>query len=333
MKRKKTKRLALALLSAFAVAVAGPAIAQDKYPSKPVKIVVPYAPGGATDITSRLFGEQLKNLLGQSFVVENKSGAFGIIGIEEMARSKPDGYTLFVGNVSTNAITPVLFQKKFQINFEKDVVPVSRLAIYPSFLITTTSGFDVKNVAELIAFAKKNPGKVRYSSAGVGSFPHFDMEIFSRRAGVEMLHIPNKTGAAGMVNDLVVGDAQVAVLNSASAAAMIKAGKMRPIAVVAEQRLKDYPDVPTLAEAGYPGVGTLHWQGMLAPAGTPKEVLETLFKAINEATKAPALQEAFAKQLVSIKPNASLDESKTWLKGELDNWRKITSEVKVELTE
>lgn len=333
MKRKQNNRLALALLSAFAVAVAGPAIAQDKYPSKPVKIVVPYAPGGATDITSRLFGEQLKNQLGQSFVVENKAGAFGIIGIEEMARSKPDGYTLFVGNVSTNAITPVLFQKKFQINFEKDVVPVSRLAIYPSFLITTTTGFDVKNVAELIAFAKKNPGKVRYSSAGVGSFPHFDMEIFSRRAGVEMLHIPNKTGAAGMVNDLVVGDAQVAVLNAASSAAMIKAGKLRPIAVVAEQRLKDYPDVPTLAEAGYPNVGTLHWQGMLAPANTPKEVLETLFKAINEATKAPALQEAFAKQLVSIKPNASLDESKTWLKGELDNWRKITSEVKVELTE
>jgi tripartite-type tricarboxylate transporter receptor subunit TctC len=333
MKRKKNNRLALALLSAFAVAVAGPAIAQDKYPSKPVKIVVPYAPGGATDITSRLFGEQLKNLLGQSFVVENKAGAFGIIGIEEMARSKPDGYTLFVGNVSTNAITPILFQKKFQINYEKDVVPVSRLAIYPSFLITTTTGFDVKNVAELIAFAKKNPGKVRYSSAGVGSFPHFDMEIFSRRAGVDMLHIPNKTGAAGMVNDLVVGDAQVAVLNSASSAAMIKAGKLRPIAVVSEQRLKDYPDVPTLAEAGYPNVGTLHWQGMLAPAGTPKVVLETLFKAINEATKAPALQEAFAKQLVSVKPNASLDESKTWLKGELDNWRKITSEVKVELTE
>jgi len=327
------KHLTLALLSAFAVAMAGPATAQDKYPSKPVKIVVPYAPGGATDITSRLFGEQFKNQLGQSFVVENKAGAFGIIGIEEMARSKPDGYTLFVGNVSTNAITPVLFKSKFKIDFEKDVVPVSRLAIYPSFLITTTTGFDVKNVADLIAFAKKNPGKVRYSSAGVGSFPHFDMEIFSRRAGVEMLHIPNKTGAAGMVNDLVVGDAQAAVLNSASAAAMIKAGKLRPIAVIAEQRLKDYPDVPTLAEAGYPGVGTLHWQGMLAPAGTPKEVLETLFKAINEATKAPALQEAFAKQLVSVKPNASLDESKTWLKGELDNWRKITSEVKVELTE
>ena len=260
------KRLTLAVLSALSLVVGGAAVAQDKYPSKPVKIVVPYAPGGATDITSRLFGEQLKNILGQAFVVENKSGAFGILGIEEMARSRPDGYTLFVGNVSTNAITPVLFEKKFNINFERDVVSVTRLAIYPSFLITTTAGFDVKTVEELVAHAKKNPGKVRYSSAGVGSFPHYDMEIFARRAGIEMNHIPNKTGAAGMINDLVVGDAQAAVLNSASAAAMIRAGKLRPIAVIAEQRLKEYPDVPTSAEAGFPNVGTLHWQSMFAPA-------------------------------------------------------------------
>ena len=218
-----------------------------------MKIVVPYAPGGATDITSRLFGEQLKTILGQSFVVENKPGAFGIVGIEEMARSRPDGHTLFVGNVSTNAITPVLFKKKFSINYEKDVVSVSRLAIYPSFLITTTANFDIKSVPDLIAYAKKNPGKLRYTSAGIGSFPHFDMEVFSRRAGVEMNHIPNKSGAAGMINDLVVGDAQISFLNAASAAAMIKAGKLRPIAVLAEKRLPDYPDVPTLAEAGYPG--------------------------------------------------------------------------------
>ena len=327
------KRMTLALLSVLSLVVGGAAVAQDKYPSKPVKIVVPYAPGGATDITSRLFGEQLKNILGQSFVVENKSGAFGILGIEEMARSRPDGYTLFVGNVSTNAITPVLFQKKFSINFEKDVVSVTRLAIYPSFLLTTTSGLDVKNVAELIAAAKKNPGKLRYSSAGVGSFPHYDMEIFTRRAGVEMIHIPNKTGAAGMINDLVVGDAQVAVLNAASSAAMIKAGKLRPLAVISEQRLKDYPDVPTLAEAGYPNVGTLHWQSMFAPANTPKPVLDTLFKAIQEAAKVPALQEAFAKQLVSVKPSDSLDEAQSWLKNELNTWRKITAEVKIELTE
>ena len=163
---------------------------------------------------------------------------------------------------------------------------VTRLAIYPSFLIvTTTANFDVKNVKELVDHAKKNPGKVRYTSAGVGSFPHYDMEVFARRAGVDMIHIPNKTGAAGMINDLVVGDAQVAFLNSASSAAMIKAGKLRPIAVVAEQRLPDYPDVPTMAEAGFPDVGTLHWQSMLAPAQTPKPVLDTLFKAIGEAAE------------------------------------------------
>src|SRR6266508_1473161 len=321
----------LALLGLVVATI--PAAAKDKYPSRPVKIVVPYAPGGATDITSRLFGEQMRQSLGQQFVVENKPGAFGILGIEEMARSRPDGYTLFVGNVSTNAITPVLFQKKFSINFERDVVSVSRMAIYPSFLITTTANFDARSVQDVIAAAKKNPGKIRYTSAGVGSFPHFDMEIFARRAGVEMTHIPNKTGAAGMINDLVVGDAQVSFLNAASSAAMIKAGKLRPVAVLAEKRLVDYPDVPTLAEAGYPGVGTLHWQSMLAPANTPKETLGTIYKAIIDASKAPQLQEAFAKQLVSIKPSESLDEAQSWLKSELAAWRKITAEVKIEMTD
>jgi tripartite-type tricarboxylate transporter receptor subunit TctC len=326
-------RLTWLLLSTLAFAIGGPALAQDKYPSKPVKIIVPYAPGGGTDITSRLFGDHMKNSLGQQFVVENKPGAFGILAIEEMARSKPDGYTLMIGNVSTNAITPVLFKKKFNIDFEKEVQSVTRFNIYPSFLIVTTTNFDVKDVQDLIAQAKKNAGKIRYTSAGVGSFPHFDTEIFARRAGIEMIHIPNKTGAAGMLNDLVVGDAQVAFINSASSAAMIKAGKLRPLAVVAEQRVPGYPDVPTMAEAGFAGVGTLHWQSMLAPAATPKPVIDTLFKAIVEASKQPALKDAFDKQLVSIKLSDSPDEAKTWLKGELDTWRKITSEVKIDLAE
>src|SRR6266480_88130 len=302
--RMGMKRFGLALALCLALG-AVTASAQDKYPSRPVKIIVPYAPGGATDI----------------------------LAIEEMARSKPDGYTLMVGNVTTNAITPVLFTKKLSINFEKDVVSVSRLAIYPSFLLTTTHNFEPKTVAELIAYAKKNPGKVRYTSAGVGSFPHFDSEVFSRRAGIEMLHIPNKTGAAGMINDLVVGDAQVAFINAASTASMIKAGKLRPIAVLAETRLPDYPDVPTLAEADFAGVGTLHWQSMLAPAHTPKDVLGTLFNAIVEATRAPALQDAFKKQLVSVKPNASLEEAQSWLASELAAWRKTVAEVKIDLAD
>ena len=326
------KRFTSIILAAACLALGSlGAAAQDKYPSKPIRIIVPYAPGGATDITARIFGEQLRTILGQPIVVESKPGAFGIVAIEEMARSKPDGYTLMVGNVSTNAITPILFKKKFKINFEKDVVSVSRMAIYPSFLLTTTNNFDVKSVAELVAYAKKNPGKLRYTSAGVGSFPHFDTEVFSRRAGISMVHIPNKSGAAGMINDIVIGDVQVAFLNVASAAAMVKAGKLRPIAVVAEQRLPAYPDIPTMAEAGFAGVGTLHWQSMLAPAKTPRPILETLQKAIAQAAKAPALHEAFKKQLVSVKPSDSLDEAQSWLKGELNSWRKITSEVKIEM--
>ena len=321
------------MVSALTLALTGAAVAQDKYPSKPVKIVVPYAPGGGTDITARLFGDHMKNSLGQQFVVENKSGAFGILAIEEMARSKPDGYTLMVGNVSTNAITPVLFKQKLKIDYEKDVQSVARFNIYPSFLIATTANFEVKDVNDLVAQAKKNPGKIRYTSAGVGSFPHYDMEIFARRAGADMVHIPNKTGAAGMINDLVVGDAQVAFINSASSAAMIKAGKLKPLAVVAEQRLPGYPDVPTMAEAGFKGVGTLHWQSMLAPAATPKPVIDTLFNAIVEASKQPALKEAFDKQLVSIKVSESPEEARSWLKSELDAWRKITSEVKIDLAE
>jgi tripartite-type tricarboxylate transporter receptor subunit TctC len=253
------------------------------------------------------------------------------VAIEDMARARPDGYTLLIGNVSTNAITPVLFKNKFSIDFEKSVVSVARLAIYPSFLVTTTRNFEVKSVAELVDYAKKNPGKVNFTSAGVGSFPHFDMEVFARRAGVVMMHVPNKAGASGMINDLLVGDVQAAVINAASVTGLIKAGNLRPLAVLAEQRLAEYPDIPTLAEAGFPGVGTLHWQSLLAPANTPREVLAALHKAILEAAQAPQLQEAFKKQLVSVKPSASLEEAQSWLTGEIASWKKIVSEVKIEM--
>jgi tripartite-type tricarboxylate transporter receptor subunit TctC len=326
------KRLGLFALSIVGLAVMGlPAVAQDKYPSKPVKIVVPYAPGGATDIISRVVSEQLRQNLGQSFVVENKPGAFGILAIEEMARARPDGYTLMVGNVSTNAITPVLFKDKFKIDFDKDVVSVGRVATLPSFLIATAKDFSPKTVAEFVDYAKKNPGKVRYTSAGVGSFPHFDYEIFARRAGIDVVHIPIKAGASGMLNDLVNGDVQSAFINVATTAAMVKAGSLKPLAVISEKRLAEYPDVPTMAEAGFPNVGTLHWQSMLAPAATPKDVIETLHKAVAEAMTAPAVQEAFKKQLIQATPNASPAEAQAWLKGEIDKWKKITSEVKVEM--
>jgi tripartite-type tricarboxylate transporter receptor subunit TctC len=307
--------------------------AQDKYPSKPVKILVPYAPGGATDIITRLLADQLRQTLGQPFVVENKPGAFGILAIEEMARSRPDGHTLMVGNVTTNAITPALFPKKMSINYERDVVAVARLADLPSFFIATSKNFPPKSLKEVVDYAKKNPDKVRYGSAGVGSFPHFDMEIFARKAGVQVVHIPIKTGAAGMLNDLVSGDVQIAFLNVASSGAMVRAGELRPFGVVSKQRLPEYPDIATMAELGFDGVGTLHWQSMIAPAGTPKETLEILHKALVQGLNAPTVQEAFKKQIIRATPTESPADAQAWLKSEIDTWRKIVSEVKIELTD
>lgn len=328
------RRVQSLLLSALCLALAGlPAAGQEKYPSKPVRILVPYAPGGATDIVSRVLGEQLRTTLGQPFVTENKPGAFGIVAIEEMARAKPDGYTLMIGNVSTNAITPVVFPKKFAIDYDKDVLPVARLVDIPEFLLVTTKDFPPKTVAEFVDHAKKNKGKVRYGSVGIGSYPHYDMAFFAAKAGLDMIHIPNKAGASGVVKDMAIGDVQAAFLNVASTAALIKGGQIRPLALVNEKRLPEYPDVPTMAEVGYPGVGTMAWQAIFAPGGTPKEVVDTLNKAILEAMDAPNVKDAFAKQGFNIVPTKSSDEARTWLRGEMEAWKKITDEVKIDLTE
>jgi tripartite-type tricarboxylate transporter receptor subunit TctC len=322
------RRLVLTVLSVliFATTAAG---AQD-FPNRPIKVLVPYGPGGATDIVARIIGEQVRQSLGQPFVVENKPGAFGILAIEDMVRAAPDGYTLMIGNVSTNAITPVLYPKNFKIDYTRDVVPVARLVDIPAFLLAATKDFPIKTVAELIDYAKKNPGKVRYGHPGVGSYPHLDMAIFAKRAGLDMTQLPNKAGASGVVNDLLRGDAQTAFLNVASTAPLIRAGQIRALALVNDTRLPDWPAVPTVAEAGFPNAGTQAWQAVFAPAGTPQPVLEAIFKAVVEAMKAPAVQQAFEKQGFRTVPSASLAEAKTWLASEMETWRKITSEIKIE---
>jgi tripartite-type tricarboxylate transporter receptor subunit TctC len=304
------------------------------YPDRPVKILVPYAPGGATDIVARIIGEQMRPILGQPVVVENKPGANGIIAVEEMARAKPDGHVLMVGNVTTNAIAPTLYRKRYTINYEKDVVPVQRLVDIPAFLLVTTTNFPPKTVAELIDYAKKNPGKVRYGTVGAGSYPHYDMAFFAKRAGdLDMIAIHNKAGAAGVINDMVTGDTQAVFLNVASTAAMVRAGKLKPLAVVNHQRLPEYSDVPTMKEIDYADVGTLAWQGLFAPAGTPKEVLEKLANAAIAAMQTPAAKEIFQKQNFNVVPNKSLDDAKVWLAGEMAIWKKIADEVKIETAE
>jgi tripartite-type tricarboxylate transporter receptor subunit TctC len=326
------KRLVVFVLSALCLAFAAvTGQAQDKYPSKPIKIIVPYVPGGATDIVARILADQLSKNLGQTVFVENKPGAFGIIAIEDMVRSGADGYTLMIGNVSTNAITPIIYASKFKIDYLKDVVPITDVVDIPAFMVATTRNFDVKSVPALIDYAKKNPGQLRYGTVGPGSYPHYDMAYFAKRAGdLDMIAIPNKAGATGVINDMLNGSTQATFLNVASATPQVKAGSLVPLALVNHARLPDFPDLPTMQELGFAGVGTIAWQGLFAPAGTPPDVLQAIFNATTEAMKAPAVKDAFAKQTFNTVPNASLDDAKTWLAGQMDSWRKITSEVKIE---
>jgi tripartite-type tricarboxylate transporter receptor subunit TctC len=325
------KRLAILCASAICLALAGTvAQAQDKYPSKPIKVVVPYGPGSATDIVMRIVGEQMRPILGQPVVIENKPGAFGIIAIEEMARSRPDGYTLQVGNPGTNVLTPIIYKKKMKIDYDKDVLMVTRLSEIPLILAATTKDFPPKSYAEFIAYAKANPGKVRYASVGIGSNNHYDTEAFAKWAGIQMVHIPNKGGGAAITNDLVTGDAQVAFVNAASSAGVIKGGQLRALAVMSDKRLPEYPDAPTLKELGY-ATGKGLWSALYAPAATPRDVLVTIHKAVVQALNSEPVQSAFGKQMIKAVPNASIEDAQAWNKAETAYWKKITEEVKVEL--
>ena len=325
------KRLSILIASAVCLAVAGTsAQAQDKYPVKPIKVVVPFGPGSATDIVIRIVGEQVRPILGQPFVIENKPGAFGIIAIEEMARSRPDGYTLQIGNPGTNVLTPIIYKKKMKIDYDKDVLMVTRLSEIPLVLAATTKDFPPKTYAEFIAYAKANPGKVRYASVGIGSNNHYDTEAFAKWAGIKLLHIPNKGGGAAITNDLVTGDAQVAFVNAASSAGVIKGGQLRALAVMSDQRVPAYPDLPTLKELGY-STGKGLWSALYAPAATPRDVLATLHKAVVQALNSEPVQTAFKKQMIKAVPNASIEDAQNWNRAEAAYWKKVTEEVKVEL--
>ena len=325
------QRACVLLLSMCCLAVAeAPAQAQDKFPAKPIKIVVPFGPGSATDIVIRIVGDQMRPILGQSVVIENKPGAFGILAIEEMARSRPDGYTLQVGNPGTNVLTPIIYKKKFKVDYDKDVLMITRLGEVPLILAATTKDFPPKTYAEFIAYAKANPGKVRYASVGIGSNNHYDTEAFAKWAGIQMVHIPNKGGGAAITNDLVTGDAQVAFVNAASSAGVIKGGQLRPLAVMSDQRVPEYPDIPTTVELGFAS-GKGLWSALFAPSATPRDVLATVHKAVVQALNSEPVQTAFKRQMIKAVPNASIEDAKAWIAAETAHWKKVTEEVKVEL--
>jgi tripartite-type tricarboxylate transporter receptor subunit TctC len=325
MKRPMPMVLALFLL---ACGVAG-AASEDKYPAKSIRVLVPFGAGSATDITIRILGEQFRQMTGHGFLVENKPGASGRLAIDEMVKAPPDGYTLEVGNAGTNVLSPIVYKSQFKFDYDSEATIVTRLGEIPLVLAATTKDFEPTTYAQFIAYAKANPGKVRYASVGVGSNNHYDTEAFARWAGIELYHVPNKGGGGAITNDVLRGDVHVVLVNAASSAGLAKSGMIRVLAVMAESRLPEYPDVPTFKELGYTA-GEALWSALYAPARTPRDVLEILHRLTVQALKAEAVLSSFQKQMITPVPSASIEEALAWSQAETARWRKITEEVKID---
>jgi tripartite-type tricarboxylate transporter receptor subunit TctC len=303
----------------FCALAAFSAAAQEAFPSRPVKLLVPYAPGGATDIIARIVAVELTKSLGQSFVVENKTGANGNLALEAAAKAAPDGYTLLVGNVSTNAINENIYADQLTIKPSRDLVGVTKLVEIPHIVVANAS-FPANNIAELIAAAKKDPGKINFASVGVGSYPHLDMERLMRAAHIEMTHVPYKGGAGQAIPAMIAGEVQVAFFNMASLLPHIKSGRLKPLAAVPAQRLPELPNVATLAEQGYPGIGTNAWQGLFAPAATPKPVVDKLYQSVAAALNAPEMKEGLAKKMLTVTVSASPADFQKLVLKETQDW-------------
>jgi len=320
MKRKLAVWAALALALCPALS-----LAQGSYPNRAIKMVVPFAPGGASDFVGRIMQPRLAELLGQQIVIENRGGAAGSIGVEVAARSAPDGYTILLGNVGSVAINPGVFTN-LSINNLRDFIPVTQVVDVPGVLIVHPS-VAANSVKELVAYAKANPGKLNYASPGSGSQNRLEMEILRRaEGGMDMVHVPYKGGAGPAVTGLVAGETQMMFSTVSSALGHIKGGRLKALAVTSAKRLEPLPDVPTMKESGYPDGASGSWQGVLVPAGTPREIVERLYGVLVQTMKTPDVMERLAKggaeAVTSSSPRAFAD----FIAAETQRWGKVAKE-------
>ena len=313
------------LLASLAMAAAGAlplGAAAQAYPAKPVTIVVPFAPGGTTDILARIVGQGLGAELGQPFVVDNRAGAGGNIGASLAAKAPADGYTLFMGTVGTHAINQALY-KKMPFDPVKDFAPLSRVATVPNLLVAHPSQ-PYKTVKELIAYAKANPGKVTYGSPGSGASPHVSGDLFKSMTGTDLLHVPYK-GSAPAMTDLLGGQISIMFDNMPSAIQHVRSGKLRPIAVTTAKRSPELPDVPTIAEAGVPGYEAMSWFGMFAPAATPQPLLDKLNAALVKVLNQPDVKKKIAEQGGDVVAETPAQFA-AFIKSETAKWGKVVKD-------
>ena len=309
------KHALLAGLGALSLSAA--AFAQ--YPNKPIKIIVPFLAGGTTDIMARAVAADLQKAFGQAVVVENRAGAGGNIGADAVAKSAPDGYTFLMGTVGTHAINMALYAK-MPYDAVKDFAPVSLVAAVPNILVATPS-FPVNSVKELIDLAKKEDGKLTFASSGSGTSIHLSGELFKQLAGVQMTHVPYK-GSSAALPDVMSGQVNVMFDNAPSVMPHIKGGKLKAIAVTSGKRAPALPNVPTIAESGLPGFEASSWFGLLAPAGTPKEIVEKVSAQIQKMLQTPEMKERLASQGADGVGNTP-EQFAAHIKTEIDKWAKV----------
>jgi tripartite-type tricarboxylate transporter receptor subunit TctC len=296
------------------------------YPERSIRLVVPFATGGTSEIIARSVASSLTNSLGQSVYVENKPGGAGNIAMDEVKRAKPDGYTLMLGHVGTLAVNPALFGKKLPYDPNTDFAPVTLIAKVPN-VIAVSEKSPNKTLADFVADAKKNPGKINYGSAGNGSAGHLAMEYFSAEAGIDLVHVPYK-GSGPMLTDLIAGQIQATFNGLPSLIGQIKGNTLRPLAVGSAERSKTLPNVPTISESGYKGFETSQWYGIIVPAGTPQPIIDRLQKDIAKGLKSKEDSKRMLEDgavLVGDTPA----QFGAFIKSEQARWAKVVEKAKI----
>ena len=304
-------------------AAANPA---DGYPNKPVRIIIPFAPGGASDFVGRILTQKLGEELNQQVFIENKTGAAGNIGMEAAARAAPDGYTPYLGNIGTLAINPAIFSG-LSVKPLQDFAPITLIADVPSALVVNTN-WGPRNLTDALTKLKASPSKFNFATPGSGSLNRLEMEILMRSAGVSMVHVPYKGGGGPAAMGLMGGETQLMFNTMPSVKNFVTGGRMHALAVTSAQRMAALPDVPTMAELGYPELVTGSWQGMLVPAKTPKEIIQKLHRAINTVLDMPEVRERLAAGGVFPAQSKTPEEFGQFLASESQKWGKVARDAK-----
>ena len=314
--------LVLALAAGFASLTSA-----QPYPTKPIKLVAPSTPGDAPDVIARLVADKLSTALGQQVVVENRPGAGGVVGSDYVAKAVPDGYTLIMGNAGSHGINAAVYSK-LPYDIQRDFAPVSQVAVAPNVMVINPS-VPASTVAEFIAYAKANPGKLSYASGGNGSSAHMSMELFKSMSGIDIQHVPYK-GSSPALTDVVSGQVVAFIGNMPPTVPLIKAGKLRAIAVTTKSRSALMPELPTITEAGLPGFETVAWFGVLAPAGTPPEVVNRLSAEIAKIAKSPEIREKLV--AMGAEPVGSTpEEFKAVIDRDIAKWKPLAQKVGIKI--